>query len=145
VRDTLPLALIGIAIAAVGAYFLYRNRGKAHWPPVPATVVEVTIEQRAPDLNSRRDTVHYHTVLHYKYVTDGRLYRGRRHLGGPVTSRANAVDLGRGYASGQPIQVFVDERNPERSTLYPGEHRMQWFVIAFGLGLLVLALRPSFQ
>ena len=132
-------ALVGSAFIAVGGYLLYRGRGSARWTPVAGTVVAVEIEARRP-MERATPAVHFHPVLHYRYVLNGQLYRGTRRLGGPVTSRANAVRLGDPYVPGQPLDVFVDERTPDRHTLFRGEHRQGWWLIVFGMCWLALAL-----
>jgi hypothetical protein len=145
VESSLFPGLVGIAIMAIGIRGLYLGRGSAHWPAVRGTVAEVEIEALRHGLDSNSRTVHYLPVLHYKYVVNGRLYRGKRSLGSAVTIRSNAVDLGRNYIPGHPIDVFVDEGDPQRHTLVPGQHRLFWGVIAFGLVFVGLALKLALE
>lgn len=141
-----PLALVGAGFIAVGIGGLYRNRGSARWPAVAGTVVDVEIEKRSPELGSSAGAFRYFTILHYTYLVGGRLYRGKRDLGGAgVTSRANAVDMGRRYKPGQRIDVFADEHGPQRHTLFPAEHRWFWVTIVWGLCWLGFALKVALE
>ncbi|MDQ1815657.1 DUF3592 domain-containing protein [Massilia sp. CCM 9210] len=79
--------------------------------------------------------------LHYLYVFGGVVRRGSRSLSGRVTSRANAIELSRPYASGQPIEVYVDKQNPHRHALVRGVNHQWWWLIAFGLCWIGAALR----
>jgi len=130
--------LVGSAITAVGAAGLYRYRGSGSWPRVTGTVVEVAIVKTRGDIGSSQNTVFYYPVLHYKYVIDGKVYRGKTNLSSNVSSPANAAELGKGYVPGQPLAVFANPRNPHQSTLRPGAHRLLWLVVLFGLGFIAL-------
>jgi hypothetical protein len=138
--------VVGAAITAIGLLGLYRNKGSSQWPAVAGTVVDVEIETRHPDLDSSAGTFRYFAILHYQYAIGGRPYRGTRNLGGiGLTSRADAVELGRRYTPGQRIEVFVDQRNPQRHTLFPAEHRLSWLLVAVGLAWLGLALKLTLE
>ncbi|QNA87627.1 DUF3592 domain-containing protein [Massilia sp. Dwa41.01b] len=130
--------LVGVAIAAVGAAGLYRYRGSASWPQVAGTVVEVAVVKTRGDIGSSQNAVFYYPVLHYRYVVDGKVYRGKSSLGSGVSSRANAAESGSGYSSGQRLPVAFNPRNPHRSTIRPGAHRWLWLVVIFGLGFIAL-------
>lgn len=144
-ESSLLPGLVGIAITALGIRGLYLGRGSAKWPAVQGMVVEVEIASVMGDVDSDPRTAFYLPVLHYKYVVDGRLYRGKRNLAGKVTIRSNAVDLGRGYLPGDPIDVFANQRDPQRHTLFRGRHRLFWGMIAFGLVFVGLALKLALE
>ena len=60
---------------------------------------------------------------------EGRLRRGS--LGFVSnTHRASAAEEARDYSAGQQIDVYVDERRPDRSTLTPG---LNWGYLMFVL------------
>lgn len=131
-------ALAGTAIAAGGVFGLARYRGSANWPQVPGTVVEVAIEESRGGTDSGSNTIHYHPVLHYKYVIGGKVYRDRSSLGPSGTVRPDPAEFGRKYHPGRPLAVYADPLNPERNTLRPGAHRLLWLLVLFGLGFIAL-------
>jgi hypothetical protein len=125
-------ALVGTLVTSVGIVLLLKSRATRHWRKVTGTVVEIAIETSRGQPGSNINTVFYRPQLHYKYVFNGVVRRGSQILAGRVTSRSNAVELGRQYAAGQAIDVFVDEKHPHKHTLHRGIEHQYWWLVAIG-------------
>jgi hypothetical protein len=113
------MLVVGIGLCLVFVIMIVRAQiegaASRRWPRVTGQVQKVVVETQS---SNERDK--FSARVDYHYVFQGARHRGRRYLGVSTTSRANAEDYARSYAAGQQVEVFVDDRNPRKSTLEPG-------------------------
>jgi hypothetical protein len=102
---------------------------------VVGQVTKVVIETHSSNSRDR-----FSARVHYHYVFEGARHRGRL-LGPSTINREEAEAYARKYPGGQQIAVFVNDKNPRKSTLEPGFPYGSIIPLVFCAGMLVVFLR----
>lgn len=136
------MLIVGIVLCSVFVVVIVRlqidGAASRRWPRVPGQVQKVVIETQTTNGQSRD---RYTARVDYHYVFEGARHRGRRYLGGSSSHRDEVEARARNYAAGQQVAVFVNDKNPRKSTLEPGFPYGSVIPLIFLAGMLVVFMR----
>lgn len=137
------LAVVGVALLAVGLRDVWRAARSRRWPTAPGKVIsaeEFQHRRAMPEEAGGGTRIHYEAHVHYEY-TVGRVLIGSTVLNlGPkeTSSEARAQAILARYPPGQPLQVAYNPNDPTDSLLEPGAHPVHF--VRAGMGLFFLGL-----
>ena len=127
------LCVLGLGMAIATVWSLRRNQQAAHWPTVPAIVLEASVRE----IHGRRGAVTYRPVVWFRYSVAGKTHQDYRvHLGTWSTSQAEAGETVARYPPGTPVRAYVDPADADTALLEPGTWPPS--EVRFGLGGLFL-------
>jgi Protein of unknown function (DUF3592) len=142
--------IIGIIIVIVGFYFVaYQipavtsGLQSQSWKTTTATVLSsrwLTHHATGDEYNQTYEGKGYmHTPeILYSYSVKGRKFSANRYQFGDTGRRS--VNEIRGIVARYPVGRIYNPSDPSQSVLEPGVNGMSWFMLAVGLGMIVLGI-----
>jgi hypothetical protein len=106
------LAVAGVALFLLGAYYLYKGISSMQWPSATARIL----------YSHARGGRNPETLLWYEYFVDNRRYLASNYRnGGNVTPFLGvAEEAAKRYPVGRAVPVYYNPRNPQDALLEPG-------------------------
>jgi hypothetical protein len=106
------LALTGMALLVLGAFYLYQGISSLQWPAVEGRIVYA----------HARGGSHAETLLWYEYYVENRRYMASNYRnGGNVTPFLSVAEsAAKRYPEGSVVRVSYNPQNPQVALLEPG-------------------------
>jgi hypothetical protein len=142
------IALLGLATAVFGVYFIFYGNEAASWPETQGTVVAAAVRTRTSSRlsqsPSQRDrSRQFYPFITYRWTVNGQTYTGSRYRIGAnadgyyFDEREKAQEEVDRQRPGSAIPVFYDPDDPSAAVLLPDASG--GIYVPLPLGLLMLA------
>lgn len=151
-----PLIFAGVVIGCIvtfaGLAIFYNSFEQTKWQPVPAKIIESSIERlnvhTAGEVGHRE---YWAFNIKYSYVVEGETYTSDHYSSSPPKSLAKndtppSLELKQlldEYPSGGAITVYVAPNNPERVLVQPSRSPT-WSILVIGLSILAFVCLSLF-
>jgi hypothetical protein len=135
------LVVVGLLPLLIGLRSIWRGLASAHWPTVPATVLQAGVSAtEGKDQRGRSSTTMYSADLTFGYQVDGRNYSTEtvqfgKALGSGDPSEAAVLMLH--YPPGSRVEVRHHPADPALATVKPGVNAEVVLYLIAGLAFLV--------
>jgi len=135
------LVVVGLLPLLIGLRSIWRGLASAHWPRVPATVLQAGVSETVgKDQRSGSSTTMYSADLTFGYRVNGRDYSTQtvqfgKALGSGDPSEATVLLLR--YPPGSSVEIRHHPTDPSLATVKPGVHAEVVLYLVAGLAFLV--------
>lgn len=143
------LALLGVALAVFGVYFIWYGIEARGWPSVQGQIVATMVRShtlgtvpRGLPADQRERARTYYPEVTYRWSVGGQTFTGSRYALGEsqedFSERADAERAAARYPAGQAIEVFYDPADPSSAVI--DRSSQSGTFVPLPLGLLMLAM-----
>ena len=128
--------LTGLFCAGFGLSLIYHGYACKSWPTCEGTVVESEVKV----MGGRRDS--YAPKIKYSYTVSGKAYTSDRYAYGDTHfwEERDAKKIVGKYPPGSPVTIYYSSWNPGMSVLAPGVDSTAWYLLAGGVGCVLIAV-----
>ncbi|MFI5091197.1 MAG: DUF3592 domain-containing protein [Terriglobales bacterium] len=126
---------MGLAIGEMRA--IAKARRSSSWPSVDALIAAAQ-PYSAPHVPELKGTVSS-PGIRCSYTVRGKHYESEVWFGGQEHFWVDQESVAARYAMGEAVRVYYDPDNPSEAVLRPGPSRDSWWLLGFGVLLVLLA------